>query len=398
MKKIIFVATVYGRCGSSMTMGLLARCGVSVGKDADKLKSVEVPVGSYELQVVEKHWQKYYQKQNWENHTKNLTNPRLSYDKHLALKSVRSELDAIIESVCEGKYPVAIKAMDFAGIAAYENDPDYDIRVICLHRNIEDQARSISKMWGNVPQYPPQAFHKWLKDGYAWVEGFKKEFKFPYLDVNFNDMLDDPEGEGLRICEFCEISKPTSGMLSNYVNKEYSKSRIPRVVEGFLHDPEVELLSRLARNLEKGVIVELGSYLGKSAYAMAFWANKNVKIYCVDHWNNVDMPNKKAADTFEAFKNNLGEYFKKIIPIRSDTSTAAKTFNDEIDILFIDANHSYEGCMKDIVAWYPKVKNGGVILFHDYTEKTCGVSRVVDEFFANKHRGIVVCSIYKVIK
>lgn len=399
MKKIICVATVYGRCGSSMVMGILERCGVSVGKDlSSQLKSIEVPGGSYELQILEKYWQKYYQKQNWENHVKNLINKRLTYSKLRELKSVRQELDAIIESICNGKYPVAIKSMDYVGIAAYENDSEYDIRVICLHRNIEDQARSISKMWGNISAYPPQVFYKWLKEGYEWVEGFKKEFKFPYLDVNFNDILEDPENEGNRICEFCGINKIEPSILFDWVKKEYSRSRIPKTIEGYLHDPEVELLSRLAKNLKKGVIVELGSYMGKSAYAMAFWTNKNVKIYCVDLWNNTGMPNKKIEDSFELFKNNLGEYFKKIIPIRSDTSTAANTFNEEIDILFIDADHSYEGCKKDIVAWYPKVKKGGIILFHDYTEKGCGVSRVVDEFFENKHRGIVVCSIYKVIK
>ena len=35
------------------------------------------------------------------------------------------------------------------------------------------------------------------------------------------------------------------------------------------------------------------------------------------------------------------------------------------DFLFIDGDHSYEGCLKDINTWFPSLSPGGIIVFHD---------------------------------
>jgi hypothetical protein len=57
--------------------------------------------------------------------------------------------------------------------------------------------------------------------------------------------------------------------------------------------------------------------------------------------------------------------------------------NETLDFVFIDAEHSYEACKADIIAWYPKVRPGGFIGGHDYAndEFSFGetVKRAVDE-------------------
>jgi predicted O-methyltransferase YrrM len=53
------------------------------------------------------------------------------------------------------------------------------------------------------------------------------------------------------------------------------------------------------------------------------------------------------------------------------------------DFVFIDADHSYEGCKADIEAWWPLVKKGGWICGHDYANPgfpEFGVKQAVDEF------------------
>ncbi len=46
---------------------------------------------------------------------------------------------------------------------------------------------------------------------------------------------------------------------------------------------------------------------------------------------------------------------------------AVKHFVDNyFDLIYIDADHSYEGCLRDIEDWYPKVKKGGFLLGDDY--------------------------------
>jgi hypothetical protein len=66
--------------------------------------------------------------------------------------------------------------------------------------------------------------------------------------------------------------------------------------------------------------------------------------------------------------------------IRKSSSDAVNDFEDEsIDIVFIDANHSYESVKNDIDLWLPKVKTGGVLSGHDYSIGFFGVIQAVNE-------------------
>jgi predicted O-methyltransferase YrrM len=52
-----------------------------------------------------------------------------------------------------------------------------------------------------------------------------------------------------------------------------------------------------------------------------------------------------------------------------------------LDVLFIDGDHSYTGCLADLENWGPKVKDGGLILCHDSdTAGFPGVRQAIDEF------------------
>lgn len=53
-----------------------------------------------------------------------------------------------------------------------------------------------------------------------------------------------------------------------------------------------------------------------------------------------------------------------------DSVQAASEFADRsLSFVYIDGDHSYEGCRRDILAWAPKVMRGGVIAGHDYYDK-----------------------------
>lgn len=48
---------------------------------------------------------------------------------------------------------------------------------------------------------------------------------------------------------------------------------------------------------------------------------------------------------------------------------ASRSFNTRsIDLVFIDGDHSYDGIVKDVYSWWPKLKKRGVIAGHDYTQ------------------------------
>lgn len=61
--------------------------------------------------------------------------------------------------------------------------------------------------------------------------------------------------------------------------------------------------------------------------------------------------------------------------------TAAGRIN--VNVIFIDGDHTYEGCKADIDNWYPQMAEHGVMLFHDHDSTSPGVVRAVSEFVAS---------------
>jgi len=69
------------------------------------------------------------------------------------------------------------------------------------------------------------------------------------------------------------------------------------------------------------------------------------------------------------------------------SSDVVKKFDDGFfDFIYIDADHTYDGVMQDMVNWWPKIKQGGVMGGHDYTLRKnahgliFGVVQAVHEF------------------
>jgi len=125
--------------------------------------------------------------------------------------------------------------------------------------------------------------------------------------------------------------------------------------------------------------VEIGSYLGASALFLASGMKERVgHVYCVDTWKNEGM-SEGERDTFDEFFKNIRLLKDFITPLRGCSTEVAKTFDKGIDLIFIDGDHEYAGVKDDIESWLPKVKNGGVVVFHDIGWAE-GVRRVVKEF------------------
>jgi predicted O-methyltransferase YrrM len=83
--------------------------------------------------------------------------------------------------------------------------------------------------------------------------------------------------------------------------------------------------------------------------------------------------------------------------MRQMTVKALKKFpNSHFDMIYIDADHSYEAVAKDLKLSFKKIKDGGYIMGHDYemnrsktkNEYGFGVDRAVDEFCDEKHQTI----------
>lgn len=108
----------------------------------------------------------------------------------------------------------------------------------------------------------------------------------------------------------------------------------------------------------KGVIVEIGRYRGGSLLLLTL-SSPSSKIYSVDvssKYNNVAL---KLCDKFRVPANRYEM-------ITNDSIQVAKKWESEIDLLFIDGDHTFEGVYSDLLHWVPHVKVSGTILVHDY--------------------------------
>lgn len=145
-----------------------------------------------------------------------------------------------------------------------------------------------------------------------------------------------------------------------------------------------------------GTAVEVGVKQGKfSAQILKQWPGK--KLYMVDAWRWFAGYDDVANVSTREHLNFMGEashrahiYGERACIIRDLSSEAAKLFQDgSLDWVYLDANHSHKGVLEDLAAWYPKVKNGGMICGDDflqgrYFHTDFGVVAAVNEFFADK--------------
>lgn len=182
---------------------------------------------------------------------------------------------------------------------------------------------------------------------------------------------------------------------ARYRTEELNMSALK--IDGWMSDAEARWLA-LQASIHRN-IVEIGSWTGKSSRAMG--DNTPGKLHCVDTWIGTDalngaqpaalpgvhkiidnVPENWVYDTFCTHMRGL--LGTKVIPLRMPSLHAAVEMSGEdLDMIFIDGDHSYEGVKADINAWLPKLTPGGLICGHDWDH--AAVRRAVEELLPGAH-------------
>jgi hypothetical protein len=197
-----------------------------------------------------------------------------------------------------------------------------------------------------------------------------------------------------------EFGHMTENQLFN--NSSFLSFLLNRSVKnGFSDSKEYGILKRLPDVQGKYTYCEVGVYRGQNV-AIIGQQRCNSYIIGVDPWSSANVTEDYRAtkdyiaydsnDTHEAnYKQTLENVWflqsqKRIDLYRKTSEEASKQIpNRSIDLVFIDGDHSYSGCKKDIECWLPKVKLGGWIGGHDYKHPNFNsqVHLAVDELFPN---------------
>lgn len=134
-----------------------------------------------------------------------------------------------------------------------------------------------------------------------------------------------------------------------------------------------EVLAELINKEVLKDVVELG--IGRSqtlSYLAVHCPSTN--IIAVDQWKVNDNRKVIGSETYADWDmstlklkaHTIAENHRNILVMDYSTHEASTLFQDEsFDLVFIDADHTYEGVTQDIKDWMPKLKKGGYLFGHD---------------------------------
>lgn len=168
-----------------------------------------------------------------------------------------------------------------------------------------------------------------------------------------------------------------------------------------------EIIARLPDGL--CLAVEVGVNLGQlSSYLLGHVPGLTLAM--VDNWLPMEAQPEHYRETrdLRAFDSEAecakreaaaraieAQYSQRATILKMGSVEAASQFDDgSLDLVFLDADHSYEGVRADIAAWAGKVRPGGWLSGHDYRSDYpdadfSGVDRAVDEWATATGRVIV---------
>jgi MMP 1-O-methyltransferase len=151
-------------------------------------------------------------------------------------------------------------------------------------------------------------------------------------------------------------------------------------IEGFLLDEEAVCLYEIGNALpNKPVVVEIGSWLGKSSVvlgnALAF--KEEARLICIDPFDasgdsrsalRYDFDSRRLQRPLrEIFEENLARAGVRsvVTTLQGYSEDLVKSWRTSIDMLFIDGNHEFAAVKQDFLDWMPFIKYGGIVAFHD---------------------------------
>lgn len=156
-----------------------------------------------------------------------------------------------------------------------------------------------------------------------------------------------------------------------------------------------DIVSFLNERYPNGVGCEVGVLRGEfSEHLLTNWNCK--RLYLVDAWQehtDYDETFHDHKSNFMIMQSNLKPFNSRVQICKGNSCNVVQTFDDEFfDFIYIDANHSYEGCKLDLDLYWNKLKKGGILMGDDYHLKeietlsfngnrvTFGVTKAVHDF------------------
>lgn len=141
---------------------------------------------------------------------------------------------------------------------------------------------------------------------------------------------------------------------------------------------EAALLFRLVRSLGKATIAELGRFKGGSTFLMAVGMAPGSTLWSYDL--HLEVPTgTTGAELDRELRAALDRYGLDGVNLVVGDTRTIDTPDAPLDLVFIDADHRYEGARADFERWSALIRPHGHLLFHDAVD---------DGWWGNAYPGI----------
>ena len=164
--------------------------------------------------------------------------------------------------------------------------------------------------------------------------------------------------------------------------------------EGQTRGAEARCLYELAREtFREGVIVEIGSYRGRTAIALAKGSirGSRIPVYAVDPHGFFPASGASPGEAENYGPRDRAAFLRNVLfsgaapmihSISLPSKHAAAGWELPISLLWIDACHDYDSVREDFLSWSPFILSGGWVAFHDSSDPAGGPYRVIQEALA----------------
>lgn len=184
----------------------------------------------------------------------------------------------------------------------------------------------------------------------------------------------------------------------NYLNNPNNKTSIEllKKIQSNIEERSFHLSGHIIYDIidliekEEIVYTEIGTYCGASV-SLAISNKKTKEAYCIDP---LTLPKSHYGGTLnqeETIIKNIAKIESDVVVevfknFSSDTTPINFFVNKEIDLLYIDGDHTFEGALADWKHYSGFVAKGGFVIFDDYYDfkYSPGVKRAVDYIIRNK--------------
>ncbi len=145
-------------------------------------------------------------------------------------------------------------------------------------------------------------------------------------------------------------------------------------VEPYYNDRMWELVGEHIKpdQVEIPVVVECGSFRGRwSFWCLSKYAELIGQHFCIDLWDNYKGVTPQFQDeVYRTWFNRMQPWlWDKLHPLRGDSAFWHSIFPYQIDVMYLDAGHSYQFYADNLKPWWDKVRPGGLMIIHDLDEK-----------------------------